>query len=391
VVLVRPLSGVKVLDVTVARAGPTAVRFLADWGAEVIRIETPGEDPGVSLEHTGSDYINLHCNKRLINLDLKAPAGRDIFLALASQSDVMVENFRPSVKHKLGIDYETLAQLNPRLVYGSISGFGQDGPSADLGAVDQVIQGSAGLMSITGMPDGPPTRVGVAIADIGAGIMLANGILLALLDRQQRGEGQWVQVSLTEAVLNFLDFQAVRWLTERELPARAGNDHPTLAPMGTYRAADGFLNLAAPGERLFTRMCHAIGADQLLADPRFSSNKARGANKEELKEALQAILETRGRAEWVRLLGDVGVPVGPVNSIEEAFADPQVEHLGVAVEFAHPSRGKASVLRSPIRLSSSEPAPKIPSPVPGQDTDAILAELGFSEGDIATLHSQGVV
>jgi crotonobetainyl-CoA:carnitine CoA-transferase CaiB-like acyl-CoA transferase len=391
VLTVHPLSGIRVLDVTVARAGPTAVRFLADWGAEVIRIETPGEDPGVSLEHSGSDYINLHCNKRLMNLDLKTTAGHDIFLTLAAQADVVVENFRPSVKYKLGIDYDTLSMVNPRLVYGSISGFGQDGPSADLGAVDQVIQGSAGLMSITGMPDGPPTRVGVAIADLGAGMMLANGILLALMERERRGEGQWVQVSLTEAVLTFLDFQAVRWLTDAELPSRAGNDHPTLAPMGTYRAADGFLNLAAPGERLFARMCGAIGADHLLADARFSSNRARSANREALKEELQVILETRTRSEWVKLLGDEGVPVGPVNSIEEAFADPQVKHLGVAVEITHPGRGQAHVLRNPIRLSSSQPAPKTSAPVPGQDTDTILGELGLSAGEIANLHASRVV
>jgi crotonobetainyl-CoA:carnitine CoA-transferase CaiB-like acyl-CoA transferase len=388
---VGPLSGLKVLDVTVARAGPTAVRFLADWGAEVIRIEMPGEDPGVSLDHSGSDYINLHCNKRLINLDLKMPAGRDIFLTLASQADVVVENFRPSVKHKLGVDYETLQQLNPRLIYGSISGYGQDGPSADLGAVDQVIQGTAGLMSITGTPDGPPTRVGVAIADLGAGVMLAYGILLALLDRGKHGKGQWVQVSLTEAVLTFLDFQAVRWLTDGELPARAGNDHPTLAPMGTYTTADGFLNLAAPGERLFTRMCNAIGANHLLDDRRFSSNNARCANKDELKLELQAILEMRSRSDWVRVLGHVGVPAGPVNSIDEAFAESQVEHLGVAVEVDHPTRGRVSVLRSPIRLSSTEPAAKTSSPLPNQDTDAILGEIGFLPDQIAQLRSEGVV
>jgi crotonobetainyl-CoA:carnitine CoA-transferase CaiB-like acyl-CoA transferase len=357
----------------------------------VIRIETPGDDPGVSLDHSGSDYINLHCNKRLMNLDLKSADGHDIFLSLAAGADIIVENFRPAVKQKLGIDYHTLAHLNPRLVYGSISGFGQDGPSADLGAVDQVIQGTAGLMSITGMPDGPPTRVGVAIADLGAGIMLANGILLALLDRERRGEGQWVQVSLTEAVLTFLDFQAVRWLTDGELPSRAGNDHPTLAPMGTFRAADGFLNLAAPGERLFARMCAAMGADHLLSDQRFSSNSGRSANREALKIELQAILEGRSRAEWVKLLGNVGVPVGSVNSIEEAFADPQVKHLGVDVELIHPRRGSVHVLRSPIRLSSSEPVPKSPSPVPGQDTDEILAELGFSGDAIESLHARAVV
>jgi crotonobetainyl-CoA:carnitine CoA-transferase CaiB-like acyl-CoA transferase len=387
----RPLNGIKVLDVTVARAGPTTVRFLADWGAEVIRVETPGDDPGVSLEHGGSDYINLHCNKRLINLDLKQDAGREVFLALAAQADVVVENFRPSVKHKLGIDYATLARSNPRLVYGSISGFGQDGPAANLGAVDQVIQGSAGLMSITGSPDGPPTRVGVAIADLGAGLMLANGILLALLARGQDGEGQWVQVSLTEAVLTFLDFQAVRWLTDGELPGRVGNEHPTLAPMGTFLAADGYLNLAAPGERLFGRLCQAIEADHLLADPRFSSNAARCSNRGELNQELQTVLGKRTRAKWVQLLGDVGVPCGPVNSIAEAFADPQVEHLGVVVPVTHPLRGEVSVLRSPIRLSSTDPVPKRAAPTPGQHTDDILAELGYTPDQTARLRADGVV
>jgi len=388
---VLPLSGIKVLDVTVARAGPTAVRFLADWGAEVIRVETPGEDPGVSLEHSASDYINLHCNKRLLNLNLKSERGREIFLALAGQADVVVENFRPSVKHKLGIDYETLSRLNPRVVYASISGFGQDGPSADLGAVDQVIQGSAGLMSITGQPDGPPTRVGVAIADLGAGIMLANGILLALLHRDRRGEGQWVQVSLTEAVLTFLDFQAVRWLTDDELPDRVGNDHPTLAPMGTFRTTDGYLNLAAPGERLFNRMCRALNAEYLLEDQRFSSNASRTANKDALKSELQSILEQKGRADWVQLLSDVGVPVGPVNSVSEALSDPQVEHLGTVISIPHPLRGMVSVLRSPIRLSASEPVPKTASPMPGQHTDAILAELGLPQDEIDRLRAEGVV
>ena len=388
---VSALDGVKIVDLTVARAGPAAVRLLAEWGASVIRVEPPGTGLGIAADHDSSDYINLHGNKRLITVDLKDERGAAIVRALIEDADVLIENFRPPVTRRLGLDYETLAARHPELVYGSISGFGQDGPLADRGAVDQVIQGMAGLMSLTGEPGTPPTRVGIAIADMAAGQLLATGVLLALLERTRSGRGQWVQVSLLEALLSMLDFQAARWTVDGEEPGQAGNHHPTIAPMGTFRTADGYLNVAAPNERLWQRLCTALGRPGALDDPDFASLSGRWAHRARLTEVLEAEFSRYPRSELVKLLEAEDVPCGPVNSVAEAFAEAQVRHLGVVAAVEHPSRGPVGVLRSPIQMSRTPAVAKSPAPTASADTDAVLAELGYSASEIAQLRAERVI
>jgi crotonobetainyl-CoA:carnitine CoA-transferase CaiB-like acyl-CoA transferase len=385
------LDGVKIVDLTVARAGPAAVRLLAEWGASVIRVEPPGTGLGIAADHDSSDYINLHGNKRLITADLKDERGAAIVRALIDDADVLIENFRPPVTRRLGLDYETLAAAHPGLVYASISGFGQDGPLADRGAVDQVIQGMSGLMSLTGEPGTPPTRVGIAIADMAAGQLLATGVLLALLERARSGRGQWVQVSLLEALLSMLDFQAARWTVDGEEPGQAGNHHPTIAPMGAFRTADGYLNVAAPNERLWQRLCIALGRPAALDDPDFATLTGRWAHRARLTEVLEAEFSRYPRAGLVKLLEAEDVPCGPVNSVAEAFAEAQVRHLGVVAAVEHPSRGPVGVLRSPIRMSRTPAVAKSPAPTASADTDAVLAELGYSAPEIAQLRAERVI
>ena len=385
------LDGVKIVDLTVARAGPAAVRLLAEWGASVIRIEPPGTGLGIAADHDSSDYINLHGNKRLITADLKDERGAAIVRALIDDADVLIENFRPPVTRRLGLDYETLAAAHPRLVYASISGFGQDGPLADRGAVDQVIQGMSGLMSLTGEPGTPPTRVGIAIADMAAGQLLATGVLLALLERARSGRGQWVQVSLLEALLSMLDFQAARWTVDGEEPGQAGNHHPTIAPMGAFRTSDGYLNVAAPNERLWQRLCIALGRPAALDDPDFATLSGRWAHRARLTEVLEAEFSRYPRAELVKLLETEDVPCGPVNSVAEAFTQAQVRHLGVVAAVEHPSRGPVGVLRSPIRMSRTPAVAKSPAPTASADTDAVLAELGYSAAEITQLRAERVI
>jgi crotonobetainyl-CoA:carnitine CoA-transferase CaiB-like acyl-CoA transferase len=385
------LDGVKVVDLTVARAGPAAVRLLAEWGASVIRVEAPGEGLGIASDHRSSDYINLHGNKRLITANLKDARGAAIVNRLIDGADVLMENFRPSVTKRLGLDYETVAARHPRLVYGSISGFGQDGPLGNKGAVDQIIQGMSGLMSLTGEPGTPPMRVGIAIADMAAGQLLATGVLLALLERTRSGRGQWVQVSLLEALLSMLDFQAARWTIDGEEPGQAGNHHPTITPMGTFRTADGFLNVAAPNDRLWQKLCDALGRPSTLDDPAFATVSARQANRYRLREVLEAEFGRYPRAELVKLLDAADVPCGPVNSVSEAFAEDQVSHLGVVTTVDHLARGPVGVLRTPIRMSRTGASPKSPAPMVSADTDEVLAELGYAAGEIAQLHAERVV
>jgi len=384
-----PLDDLRVIDLTVARAGPTCVRQLADWGAQVIRIEPPprGTEPDIVGERRhGSDFQNLHRNKRALSLDLKQPEGREVLLRLVDRADVLVENMRPPVKHRLGFDYDTLRARNPRLVYGSISGFGQEGPYAERGGVDQIAQGMGGLMSVTGLPGTEPTRVGIPVSDLAAGMFLA-----ALHERERSGEGRWVTTSLLEAMIGMMDLQAARFTIDGVVPAQEGNHHPQFLPMGCFRTADGFVNVAGPSGRLLRNFCKAIGLPELPADPRFDSPAKRFHNRAALNEIVAARLRERTTREWVDALNEVGVPCGPVYRVDEVFADPQVQALEMAAPVEHPALGRLALIRNAARMRGGAPSVRTPTPEAGQHTDAILAELGFGAAEIAGLRAKGVV
>ena len=385
------LSRFKVLDLTRVRAGPTCVRQLADWGAQVIKIEMPGEGDNLGGPRQGPDFQNLHRNKRSMTLDLKQAEGAALFREMVKSADVVVENYRPDVKFRLGIDYETLKPLNPRLVYGSISGFGQDGPYRERPGVDQIAQGMGGLMSITGLPGQGPVRVGVPIADLGAGIFCAMGILVALLEREVSGEGQWVQSSLLEAQIALLDFQAARWLMAKEVPGQAGNDHPTAIPTGVFPTTDGHINIAASGDHIYKRFCAALDAPQLVADPSYATDAARSANRAALNAEIAAITRGRSSAAWIALLNEAGVPCGPINRMDEVFADPQVRHLGMAAPLRHEALGDTHVVNQAVRLSRTPSRMRAATPGKGEHTDEVLREFGYDDAAIAGLRARNVV
>ena len=391
----RALSRFTVLDLSRVRSGPTAVRQLADWGANVIKVEMPealepGEKPG-GPRH-GPDFQNLHRNKRGLTLNLKSEAGREVLRRLVAEADVVVENFRPDVKHRLGIDYERLKSVNPRLVYASISGFGQDGPYRERPGFDQIAQGMGGLMSITGEPGQGPMRVGIPIADLAAGLYCAYGILVALLAREETGEGQWVQTSLLQAQIAMLDFQATRWLMEGERPKQAGNNHPTMIPTGVFRTADGYINIAVTGQVIWERFCRAIERPDLIAHASFKSAALRSRNRDVLTGEINAALARLDGATWMRRFNDADVPSGPIYAIDEVFSDPQVMHLGVSQSIEAPALGRTiTLLGQPVVLSGTPSALTVPPPEPGEHTDEILAEFGYSAEDIAALRREGTV
>jgi len=386
-----PLSRFKVVDLTRVRAGPTAVRQLADWGADVVKVEAPEGDGGLGGERHGPDFQNIHRNKRSMTLNLKDPQGVAILKQLVAKADVLVENYRPDVKFRLGIDYESLRALNKRLVYASISGFGQDGPYRDRPGFDQVAQGMGGLMSITGLPGQGPVRVGIPVADLTAGIFCAMGILVALLEREESGEGQWVQSSLLGAQIAMLDFQAARWLIAKEVPPQAGNNHPTSIPTGVFRTKDGFVNIAAAGEDIYRRFCSAIGAEHLAEDAAYATAKARSKNRDKLNAAIEEITKGYGSTELVEVLNRAGVPSGPIYRIDEVFADPQVKHLGIAQTVDHPTLGRIELVGQAVSLSRTPSALRMPSPERGEHTDAVLHELGYDAAAIASLRQRGVI
>jgi crotonobetainyl-CoA:carnitine CoA-transferase CaiB-like acyl-CoA transferase len=389
----QPLSSLRVLDLSRVRSGPTAVRQLADWGADVIKIETPG-DPEADLfgdQRGSSDFQNLQRNKRSCTLNLKSAEGVAIFKRLAQTADVIVENFRPDVKERLGIDYPALRAVNPRIIYASISGFGEDGPYRTRPGFDQVVQGMGGFMSITGLPGQGPVRAGIPLADLSAGILCAQGILLALFDRERTGEGQWVTTSLLQAQVFMLDFQATRWLDDGEVPEQAGNNHPTNIPTGVFQTADGCINIAASGQTMWERLCQALGGRELLANPAFATPKSRSEHREEVNGEINRLLSSKGSAHWLKLLNDAGVPSGPINTIDQVFADPQVQHLGMVEEIASPYFDPLRLVGQPFRMSQAKSGVRLRPPEHGEHTDKILASLGYTSEEIAGLRERGVV
>ena len=385
------LSRFKVLDLTRVRAGPTCVRQFADFGAQVVKVEAPGAgDGGMGGPRLGSDFQNLHRNKRCITLDLKHPAGKEALMRLAAGADVLVENFRPDVKDRLGIGYPAMRALNPRLVYASISGFGEDGPYRMRPGFDQIAQGLGGLMSVTGAPGGGPMRVGIPVADLCAGIFAAQGILVALLERESSGLGQWVRTSLLEAQLFMLDFQAARWLMAGEVAPQAGNNHPTSIPTGVFRTSDGHINIAATGQRIWERFAHTLGAPHWLDDPRFATGGARSDNRDLLQQEIEIRTTQQDSATWIAQLNTAGVPCGPINNIDQAFADPQVQHLGIA-QTLHDDQATATYVGQPMSLSRTPSTIASHPPAIGAHTDAILEELGLTQETITDLRTRQIV
>lgn len=384
-----PLAHIHVIDLTRARSGPTCVRQLADMGAQVIKVEQPDDEEGVSRHN--SDFQNLHRNKRSLVLNLKDSRGVAILKKLATKADVLVENYRPDVKKRLGIDYTDLQPLNPRLIYASISGFGQTGPYKDRPGYDQIAQGMGGLMSITGPPGGGPWRVGIPVADLSAGLLAAQGILVALIERERSGEGQWVHTSLLEAMVSMLDFQATRWLIDQEVPPQAGNNHPTGIPTGTFKVKDGHINIAASGQHMWKRLCDVLAAADLYADPRFATPGQRSRNRDALTVVLEERLQTKTAAEWIAALNAAGVPCGPILTIDQVFANEQVRHLGLARALVHPQLGPIQVLGLPVTLSRTPGEVRTPTPEKGEHAEKILGEVGISPAEIERLHKEGVV
>jgi crotonobetainyl-CoA:carnitine CoA-transferase CaiB-like acyl-CoA transferase len=390
----KALARFTVLDLTRVRSGPTCVRQFADWGARIVKIETPphlseGEGPGGPRE--GSDFQNLQRNKRGMTLDLKSPQGLAAFKRLVEQADVVVENFRPDVKKRLGIDYESLKKINKRIILTSISGFGQDGPYEKRPGFDQIAQGMGGLMSVTGLPGQGPVRVGIPIADLSAGLFAALGTLTALLERETSGEGQWVATSLLQAQIFMLDFQAARFLTEGQVAKQAGNNHPTSIPTGVFKTKDGHLNIAVTGQAIWERFCNATGHPEWLENPDYKGSKLRSQNRDALNAEIDKVTATKPTADWVDIFNKAGVPCGPINSIDQVFADPQVKHLHIAQESARKDGSRLGLVGQPFTLSRTPSSIAVRPPDIGEHTDEILQEFGFGADEIKALHEAKAV
>src|SRR6201990_820022 len=390
----QALARFTVLDLTRVRSGPACVRQLADWGANVIKIELPPEPGGgepLGGPREGSDFQNLHRNKRSMTLNLKAPEAVAAFKRMVKKADVVVENFRPDVKRRLGIDYKQLAKINPKLIYASISGFGQTGPYADRPGFDQIAQGMGGLMSITGLPGQGPVRVGIPVADLCAGLFAALGILTALLEREQSGKGQWVQSSLLQAQIFMLDFQAARWLMEKEVAKQAGNNHPTSIPTGVFKTSDGYINIATASGRIWERLAQAIDAPEVVGNPDYATAPARSKNRDALNAEIEKRTVTKSTEIWVREFNAAGVPCGPIYSIDQVFEDEQVQHLGIAQDVPNAENRHIRLVGQPVTLSRTPSKMVARPPEFGEQTEEVLAEFGFSREEIADLRQRKVV
>jgi formyl-CoA transferase len=368
------------------------VRQLADWGANVIKIESPpGLEEPMGGPREGGDFQNLHRNKRSITLNLKTPEGKAAFMRMVKKADVVVENFRPDVKKRLGIDYKAVAKVNPRIVYASISGFGQTGPYSNRPGFDQIAQGMGGLMSITGLPGDGPVRVGIPIADLSAGLFAALGILVALLEREKSRKGQHIETSLLQAQVFMLDFQAARYLVSGEVAKQAGNNHPTSIPTGVFKTKDGHINIATTGQKIWQRFCETAGATALMQKPEYESGATRSKNRDALNAEIDTYLGSRTSADWVERFNKAGVPCGPIYAIDQMFADPQVQHLGMAQSVVKKNKSKMRLVGQPVKLSRTPSRLAARPPELGEHTNAVLKEFGFSARDIAALHKAKAV
>jgi len=388
------LDHLRVLDLTRVRAGPTCCRILADFGADVIKIEAPpGVDPseGISGARHGYDMINLHRNKRSITLNLKEPKGHEVLLRMLKTADVVVENFRPDVKDRMGLGYESLKAVNPRIILASISGFGQAGPYKTRPGFDQIAQGMGGLMGVTGEPGTPPMRAGIAVADLTSGVYAATGILIALAEREKSGLGQWIQTSLLQSQIAMMDFQAARFLIDNLVPPQAGNDHPTTVPMGVVATADGYINIGVGGDNHWRVFCQCIERPDLGGNLKYAKGADRTRHKREIKAALEPVFKTRTSAEWLALFEAASVPAGPIYKMDEVFADPQVQHLGIAVPVKDSERGDIRVVGQPIVMSRTPANVRVSVPEVGEHNDELLSEFGYSANDIARLRNDKVI
>lgn len=376
------LGDICVLDLSRVRSGPTCVRQLCDWGARIIKIEPPEDTSEMGGPRDGPDFQNLHRGKESLTLNLKSIEGTKIFQQLVRNSDIVIENFRPQVKYKLGLDYDTLCDINPAIILASISGFGQDGPYKDRPGFDQVAQGMSGLMSITGEPGAGPMRVGIPLADLSAGLFAAQGILLALYERMSSGKGQWVQTSLLQSQIFMLDFQAARYAMNGEIPEQAGNNHPTSIPTGVFKTKDGFINIAASGEAIWQKLAIALGHAEWISEQEFSTAQARSQNRSKLGDKIDECTKTKSTSDWIAILNDDGVPCGPIYSIDEMFADPQIRHLQISQSVINSQSTEIPVLTQPLSLSRTPSTLDKAAPLIGEHTDKILNELGYEQSEV---------
>jgi formyl-CoA transferase/CoA:oxalate CoA-transferase len=395
--MVRPLEGITVLDLSRALAGPYCTMMLADMGAEIIKVEMPGRgDDSRSwgppfVEGESAYFMSVNRNKKSITLNLKSEKSGEIIEKLIIKAGVIVENFRPGTMDKLGLSYENVGKLNPKIIYASISGFGQDGPYRLLPGFDQVLQGMGGLMSITGEPGGPPIKVGIAVADIGGGMFAAYGIMIALFNLQRTGKGQLIDISLFDSQIAWLTYRAGSFFTSNKIPQPLGSGHPNIVPYQAFKAKDTYVNIAAGNDQLWHKFCRVVKLEDLIENPKFVTNANRVENRHELVNIISEVIKTKNAQEWLDILTKAGVPCGPIYTLDEIFTDPQVLHREMVKELDHLKAGKIKVTGIPVKLSDTPGEILTPPPILGQNTKEILLELGYSYKDIEKFYQEKII